>query len=109
MTITFFPAHDLGVYSPESISYVSLVAIATVGGLTYPWVRLWPLGLDTFMCIGSLDVIRRELNSEITTIAWDVMIGVTLVSTGFNISLADPSVLSWAIPCTRAGRVFPVI
>jgi len=41
------------------ISYVSLVAVATVGGLTYPWVWLWPLLLDAFMCIGSLDVIRR--------------------------------------------------
>ena len=78
------------------ISYVSLVAVATVGGLTYPWVWLWPLLLDAFMCIGSLDVIRRELNGETTTIAWAVVIGVTLVSTGFNITLADPSVLSWA-------------
>ncbi len=79
------------------ISYVSLVAVAAVGGLTYPWVWLWPLLLDAFMCIGSLDVIRRELNDEPTTIAWVVVIGVTLVSTGFNITLADPSVLSWAI------------
>ncbi len=78
------------------ISYFSLVAVATVGGLTYPWVWLWPMLLDAFMCIGSLDVIRRELNSEPTTIAWAVVIGVTLVSTGFNITLADQSVLSWA-------------
>jgi len=40
LKITFFPAHDLGVNSPESISYVGLVAIATVGDLTYPWVWL---------------------------------------------------------------------
>jgi len=79
------------------ISYVSLVAVAAAGGLTYPWVWLWPLLLDAFMCIGSLDVIRRELNSEPTTIAWAVVIGVTLVSTGFNITRADPSVLSWAV------------
>jgi len=36
------------------------------------------------------------LNGETTTIAWAVVIGVTLVSTGFNITLAGPSVLSWA-------------
>ncbi|MEI6842168.1 MAG: hypothetical protein WCK53_12945, partial [Methanomicrobiales archaeon] len=58
------------------ISYVSLVAVATVGGLPYPWVWLWPLLLDAFMCIGSLDLIRRELNGETTTIAWAVVIGV---------------------------------
>jgi hypothetical protein len=79
------------------ISYVSLVAVAIAGGLTYPWVWLWPLLLDAFMCIGSLDVIRRELNGEPTIPAWIVVIGVTLVSTGFNITRADPSVLSWAV------------
>ncbi len=79
------------------ISYVSLIAVATAGGLTYPWVWLWPLLLDAFMCIGSLDVIRRELNGEPTIPAWIVVIGVTLVSTGFNITRADPSVLSWAV------------
>jgi hypothetical protein len=82
--------------SSFTISYVSLVDVATAGGITYPWVWLWPLLLDAFMTIASLDVIRRELNNEPTTIAWVVVIGVTLVSTGFNITRADPSVLSWA-------------
>ncbi len=82
--------------SSFTFSYVSLVDVATAGGITYPWVWLWPLLLDAFMTIASLDVIRRELNNEPTTIAWVVVIGVTLVSTGFNITRADPSVLSWA-------------
>ena len=79
-----------------AISYVSLVDVATAGGIAYPWVWLWPLLLDAFMTIASLDVIRREMNNEPTMIAWAVVIGVTLVSTGFNITRADASVLSWA-------------
>jgi len=91
------------------ISYVSLVAVATVGGLTYPGVWLWPLLLDAFMCSGSLDVIRRELNGETTTIAWAVVIGVTLVSTGFTVTLAGLRRVKLGDPCTRTGRVFPVV
>lgn len=79
-----------------AISYMSLVDVAAAGGIVYPWVWLWPLLLDAFMTIASLDVIRREMNNEPTLIAWVVVIGVSLVSTGFNITRADPSVLSWA-------------
>ena len=79
-----------------AISYVSLVDVAAAGGVVYPWVWLWPLLLDAFMTIASLDVIRREMNNEPTLIAWVVVIGVTLVSTGFNITRADPGLLSWA-------------
>lgn len=80
-----------------ALSYVSLVDVALAGGLTYPWVWLFPLLLDAFMCIGSLDIIRRELNGEPTRNAWLLVIGVTAVSTCFNITRADPSALSWSV------------
>ncbi|GEM_PF-6383748 len=80
-----------------AISYVTLVDVALAGGLTYPWVWLFPLLLDAFMCISSLDIIRRELNGEPTRNAWVLVIGVTAVSTCFNITRADPSVLSWSV------------
>jgi hypothetical protein len=79
------------------ISYTTLVAVAVSGGLGYPWAWAWPLCLDSFMTIASLDVIRREMNGEPTLPAWIVVITVTLVSTGFNITRADPSIISWGV------------
>jgi hypothetical protein len=83
--------------SSFTISYVSLVDVAIAGGLSYPWVWLWPLLLDAFMTIASLDVIRKEMNREPTLMAWAVVIGVTLISTAFNITRADHNPLSWAV------------
>jgi hypothetical protein len=80
-----------------TISYVSLVDVALTGGIVQPYAILWPLCLDAFMSIASLDVIRRELNGEPTLRSWFVVVAVTLVSTAFNITRADPSALSWSV------------
>jgi len=79
------------------ISYTTLVSVATSGGLGYPWAYLWPLCLDSFMTIASLDVIRRELNNETTIPAWFVVVSITIVSTVFNVTQAQTTALSWAV------------
>lgn len=80
-----------------AISYVSLADVAYANGIDYPWAWMWPLLLDAFMSISSLDVIRRELNHEPTWSAWLIVIAVTILSTGFNITRAFPTPLSWCV------------
>jgi len=79
------------------ISYQTLVAVAVSGGLGYPWAYIWPLCLDCFMTIASLDVIRRELNGEPTLPAWFVVVAITIASTAFNVTQAQTTALSWTV------------
>ena len=79
------------------ISYQTLVAVAVSGGLGYPWAYIWPLCLDCFMTIASLDVIRRELNGEPTLPAWFVVVVITIASTAFNVTQAQTTALSWTV------------
>jgi len=79
------------------ISYTTLVNVAVSGGLGYPWAYIWPLCLDCFMTIASLDVIRRELNGEPTLPAWIVVVAITIASTAFNVTQAQTTALSWTV------------
>lgn len=79
------------------ISYTTLVSVAVSGGLGYPWAYIWPLCLDAFMTIASLDVIRRELNGEPTLPAWFVVVVITIASTAFNVTQAQTTALSWSV------------
>jgi DNA-binding transcriptional ArsR family regulator len=80
-----------------SISYVGLAEVAFENGMKYPWAWIHPFLLDAFMCITSLDVIRREMNHEPTYTAWILVVAVTATSTIFNITLADPTPMSYAV------------
>ena len=80
-----------------AISYVSLAEVAYANGIAYPWAWMWPLLLDAFMSISSLDVIRREMNHESALPAWVVVVAVTILSTAFNVTRAYPTSLSLCV------------
>ena len=71
--------------SSFALSFVNLQAAAIESGINTWLSFLWPVCIDAVLIAGSLMILRSSLRNESPVVGWLVLLGFTIVSTGFNI------------------------
>jgi hypothetical protein len=71
--------------SSFALSYVNLRQVAISAGIPESLAFLWPILLDAFLVVGSLVILRSNLEQSPVWPGWMVLITFTGVSTVFNI------------------------
>jgi hypothetical protein len=83
------------------LSYVNLRQTAISAGVPADLAFLWPVCLDAFLILASLDILRANLTDESPKWGWIILISFTMISTGFNMmgSLGNSAgMLAHALP-----------
>jgi hypothetical protein len=86
--------------SSFALSYVNLRQVAISAGIPESLAFLWPILLDAFLVVGSLVILRSNLEQSPTWPGWMVLITFTGVSTAFNIieSKGNIAMAAHAVP-----------
>ncbi len=82
--------------SSFALSFMNLADAAKTAGIPDGWTMLWPLGIDTFIVMGSLFILQASIQRESTLEGWAVVGIFTIISIGFNIAHSPSDYLSRA-------------
>ena len=75
-----------------TLSFNALTDLAAEHGVSIP--MLFPLVIEAGVIIFSLNALYRSLEGESTRFQWTLVIGSSLVASGFNIVHAPPTLVS---------------
>lgn len=77
-----------------ALSYTALTNLAISAGISPDRAFLWPLCLDAFMIVASIDLVRKEMIGDSTRWSWIIVGIVTITSVIFNIIDAPHNLVS---------------
>jgi hypothetical protein len=95
-----------------AISYFALVDVAETAGVSGLFIYVWPFLLDLFMIAASIYGIHKEISHESTWLAHTLVFALMLLSTGFNVTRANPDTISrlvFALPPVFCFIIFEMM
>jgi len=95
-TIIFSLLFAIICISSFALSFMNLTDAAKAAGISSDWVWLWPLGIDTFIVMGSLFILQASIQRQSTLEGWAVVGIFTIISIAFNIAHSPEDPLSRA-------------